>query len=161
MPKGYSSAQIGLHWLIALLIALQFLFNEPMVEAFDSALEGEVQPFSWAVWAHIAGGMLILGLAIWRVILRRSRGAPPPPEGEGTLLGRAASLGHWALYALILVLPVGGLIAWFGGVELAGDAHGLLSNVLLFVVAVHVAAALWHQFWLKDHLLLRMMRAER
>jgi len=161
MPKGYSSTQIALHWVIALLIALQFLFNEPMVEAFDSALEGELQPFSWLVWGHIAGGMLILGLAIWRVILRRSRGAPPPPEGEGTLLGRAASLGHWALYALILVLPVGGLIAWFGGVELAGDAHGLLSNVLLFVVAVHVAAALWHQFWLKDHLLRRMMRAER
>jgi cytochrome b561 len=32
---------------------------------------------------------------------------------------------------------------------------------MLFVLAVHVAAALWHQFWLKDHLLLRMMRAER
>ena len=161
MPKGYSSAQIGLHWIIALLIALQFLFNEPMGEAFDSALEGELQPFSWPVWAHIAGGTLILGLAIWRVILRRSRGAPPPPEGEGSLLGRAATLGHWALYALILLLPVGGLIAWFGGVDLAGEAHGLLSNVLLFVVAVHVAAALWHQFWLKDHLLRRMMRAER
>jgi cytochrome b561 len=161
MPKGYSSAQIGLHWIIALLIALQFLFNEPIKEAFDRALEGELQPFSWPVWGHIAGGTLILGLAIWRVILRRSRGAPPPPEGEGSLLGRAATLGHWALYALILLLPVGGLIAWFGGVELAGDAHGLLSNVLLFVVAVHVAAALWHQFWLKDHLLRRMMRAER
>jgi cytochrome b561 len=161
MPKGYSSAQIALHWIIALLIALQFLFNEPMVEAFDSALEGELQPFSWTVWAHIAGGIAILALALWRVALRRSRGVPPPPEGEGTLLGRAASLGHWALYALILVLPVVGLIAWFGGVELAGDAHGLLSNLLLFVVAVHVAAALWHQFWLKDHLLRRMMRAER
>ena len=161
MPKGYSSAQIGLHWIIALLIALQFLFHEPIKDAFDSALEGELQPFSWPVWAHIAGGTLILGLAIWRVILRRSRGAPPPPEGEGSLLGRAATLGHWALYALILLLPVGGLIAWFGGVDLAGEAHGLLSNVLLFVVAVHVAAALWHQFWLKDHLLRRMMRAER
>jgi cytochrome b561 len=161
MPKGYSSAQIGLHWIIALLIALQFLFNEPMGEAFDSALRGTVPPFSWAVWAHIAGGIAILALVLWRVALRRSRGAPPPPEGEGSLLGRAATLGHWALYALILLLPVGGLIAWFGGVELAGDAHGLLSNVLLFVVAVHVAAALWHQFWLKDHLLRRMMRAER
>jgi cytochrome b561 len=161
MPKGYSSTQIALHWVIALLIALQFLFNEPMVEAFDSALEGELQPFSWLVWGHIASGISILALALWRVALRRSRGAPPPPEGEGTLLGRAASLGHWALYALILLLPVGGLIAWFGGVELAGDAHGLLSNLLLFVVAVHLAAALWHQFWLKDHLLRRMMRAER
>ena len=161
MPKGYSSTQIALHWIIALLITGQFLFNEPMAEAFESALEGELQPFSWAVWAHIAGGIAILALALWRVALRRSRGAPPPPEGEHSLPGRIATLTHWALYALILLLPVGGLVAWFGGVELAGEGHGLLSNVLLFVVAVHVAAALWHQFWLKDHLLRRMMRAER
>ncbi|MFN5826623.1 MAG: cytochrome b, partial [Rhodobacterales bacterium] len=78
MPKGYSSTQIALHWVIALLIALQFLFNEPMAEAFESAMEGELQPFSWAVWAHIAGGITILALALWRVALRRSRGAPPP-----------------------------------------------------------------------------------
>ena len=161
MPKGYSSTQIALHWVIALLIAGQFLFNEPMGEAFDTLMKGIVPPFSWAVWAHIAGGILILGLAIWRVALRRSRGAPPPPEGEHSLPGRIATLGHWALYALILLMPVGGLVAWFGGVEFAGDGHEVLSNVLLFVVAVHVAAALWHQFWLKDHLLLRMMRAER
>ena len=161
MPKGYSSAQIGLHWIIALLIALQFLFNEPMGEAFDSVMRGTVPPFSWAVWAHIAGGVAILALVLWRVALRRSRGVPPPPEGEGTLLGRAASLGHWALYALMVLMPVSGLVAWFGGVDTAGEAHGLMSNLMLFVLAVHVAAALWHQFWLKDHLLLRMMRAER
>ena len=34
MPKGYSSAQIGLHWIIALLIALQFLFNEHLARFF-------------------------------------------------------------------------------------------------------------------------------
>ena len=161
MPKGYSPAQIGLHWIIALLIALQFLFNEPMGEAFDSVMRGTVPPFSWAVWAHIAGGVAILALVLWRVALRRSRGVPPPPEGEGTLLGRAASLGHWALYALMVLMPVSGLVAWFGGVDTAGEAHGLMSNLMLFVLAVHVAAALWHQFWLKDHLLRRMMRAER
>jgi cytochrome b561 len=161
MPKGYSSAQIGLHWIIALLIALQFLFNEPMGEAFDSVMRGTVPVFSWGVWAHIAGGVAILALVLWRVVLRRSRGVPPPPEGEGTLLGRAAALGHWALYALMVLMPVSGLVAWFGGVDTAGEAHEVMSNLMLFVLAVHVAAALWHQFWLKDHLLLRMMRAER
>jgi DNA-binding response OmpR family regulator len=100
-------------------------------------------------------------MARMRVALRRSRGAPPPPEGEGTLLGRAATLGHWALYALMLLMPVSGLVAWFGGVETAGEAHEVMSNLMLFVVAVNVAAALWHQLWLKDHILLRMMRAER
>ena len=161
MPKGYSSAQIGLHWIIALLIALQFLFNEPMGEAFDSLMRGTVPPFSWGVWAHIAGGVAILALVLWRVALRRSRGVPPPPEGDGTLLGRAATLGHWALYALMLLLPVSGLVAWFGGVDTAAEAHEVMTSLLLVVLAVHVAAALWHQFWLKDHLLLRMMRAER
>ena len=61
----------------------------------------------------------------------------------------------------MLLMPVSGLVAWFGGVDTAADAHEVMSNLMLFVVGVHVAAALWHQFWLKDHLLLRMMRAER
>jgi cytochrome b561 len=161
MPKGYSSAQIGLHWIVALLIALQFLFNEPMGDAFDSLMRGSTPPFSWGVLAHVAGGVAILALVLWRVVLRRSRGVPPPPEGEGTLLGRAASLGHLALYALMLLLPVSGLVAWFGGVDSAAEAHEVMTSLLLVVLAVHVAAALWHQFWLKDHLLRRMMRAER
>ena len=44
MPKGYSSAQIGLHWIIALLIALMFLFNEPIGEAYDSLKRGIAPP---------------------------------------------------------------------------------------------------------------------
>ncbi|MEY3308596.1 MAG: hypothetical protein RLZZ413_2634, partial [Pseudomonadota bacterium] len=43
----------------------------------------------------------------------------------------------------------------------AAEAHEVMTSLLLVVLAVHVAAALWHQFWLKDHLLRRMMRAER
>lgn len=31
--KGYSTLQIGLHWVIALLIAVQILYHEPMVGA--------------------------------------------------------------------------------------------------------------------------------
>ena len=125
--------------------------------------QGLVSALTPPVWLPIAvaGGVAILALVLWRVVLRRSRGVPPPPEGEGTLLGRAASLGHWALYALMVLMPVSGLVAWFGGVDTAGEAHEVMSNLMLFVLAVHVAAALWHQFWLKDHLLLRMMRAER
>lgn len=161
MPTGYSSAQIGLHWIIAILISLQFLFNEPIGDAFDSVMRGTVPQFGWAVWAHIAGGISVLALVLWRLVLRRSRGVPPPPEGDEPLLGRAASLGHLALYALMLLVPVSGLVAWFGGVDSAGEAHEAMTSLLLLVLAVHVAATLWHQFWLKDHLLLRMMRAER
>jgi len=34
--------------------------------------------------------------------------------------------------------------------------HGLLSNVMLALVALHVGAALYHQFVRKDNLLARM-----
>lgn len=161
MPKGYSSVQIALHWIVAVLIAGQFLFNEPITEAFDSLMDGKVPPFDIRVMGHVAGGAIILALVLWRLVLRRRRGAPPPPESAGRLLGLAATLGHVATYALMLLIPVSGLVAWFGGVAAAGEAHEVMGTLLLVVVALHVLAAFWHQFWLKDHLLARMMRAER
>jgi cytochrome b561 len=34
--------------------------------------------------------------------------------------------------------------------------HGFIAPALLLLVALHVGAALYHQFLLKDHLLARM-----
>ncbi len=44
----------------------------------------------------------------------------------------------------------------FGGVEDAGDAHEIIANLTLALIAVHAAAALFDQFVLKDNLLARM-----
>ncbi len=38
------------------------------------------------------------------------------------------------------------------------DLHELAKPAFVFLIAVHVVAALWHQFWLKDGLLVRMKR---
>lgn len=72
------------------------------------------------------------------------------------MLRKAAHWGHLALYALMILMPLSGLAAWFGGLEAAAEVHEAMKPLLLILVAVHVAAALWHQFWLKDGLLLRM-----
>ncbi len=161
MTKGYSTAQILLHWVVALLILSQFLLGDYISGAFREVMRGTVPPFDWLVWSHIAGGIAVLLLAVWRLALRGPRGAPPPPEDihPGTRI--AAVVSHWALYALLVLLPVSGLVAWFGQVGQAGEVHEAMTTVLLVLVAMHVAAALWHQFWLKDRLLLRMMRPER
>ena len=157
-PKGYSARQIRLHWIVTLLIILQFVLHDSMSEAWDKLQEGQTPGFNWLVLSHVIGGGLVLIFAIWRLVLRQTRGVPPAPETGPAPLRLAAHLGHLALYALMILMPLSGMAAWFGGITTAADVHGVLKIALLALVAVHVVAALWHQFWLKDRLMLRMKR---
>jgi cytochrome b561 len=156
-PTGYSRTQIALHWLVAALILPQFVLHEGISGAFRQLMQGGTPAFDWTVPAHIAAGIAILGLVVWRLSLRTSRGAPPPPSGPAVQV-MAAHVAHWGLYALLVLLPISGIIAWFGAVGAAGEAHEVMTTFLLILVGVHVLAALWHQFWLKDGLLARMKR---
>lgn len=161
-PRDYSATQIGLHWGVALLIALQFVFHDGIGDAWDDVERGREAGFDPLVPLHVLGGVLIAALTLWRLALRARRGAPPLPE-TGHLTGHpamklAASVTHGALYLLLLVLPMSGALAWFGGVEDAADAHETLTSLLLALVALHVGAALFHQFVLKDGLMRRMLR---
>lgn len=159
-PTGYSRPQIILHWLVFVLIVLQFVLHEPIAEAWEIVEDGGTPAFNPVVAGHVFGGIAILGLALWRIVLRQSRGAPPPPETEPAALRAAAHLGHIALYGLMILMPVSGAIAWFGKVEAAAEAHEMLKPLMLALVAIHVLAALWHQFWLKDNLMARMKRPQ-
>lgn len=157
-PKGYSLKQIRLHWIVALLIVTQFISHEGMETLWRALKSGTEPAFDIMIAVHIWGGVAVLALSLWRIALRRSRGFPVPPQDEPELLRRAAHYAHLALYAVLILFPVTGLIAFFGNVDLAAELHGLLEPLLILLVATHVAAALWHQFWLKDGLLLRMKR---
>lgn len=159
-PKGYSLAQIRLHWIVAALIAAQYLLKEPIEQAWDTYLKGGEVVFNPLILAHVAGGGLVLLLVIWRLSLRLTRGAPKPPEQEHALLQTAAHLTHWTLYLLMILMPVTGALAWFGGVEQAAFAHDVLKAPLLILSVLHVAAALFHQFVLKTNLIARMKQAE-
>lgn len=159
-PKGYSRTQIALHWGAAILIVLQFVLHEPIADAWRIMERGGQVAFDPIVSLHVFGGIAVLALAVWRLVLRSSRGVPPPPEAEPARLKVAAHLTHLSLYVLLILMPITGIFAWFGGVEAAAEVHEALRIALLALVALHVAAALWHQFWLKDGLMLRMKRAE-
>lgn len=161
-PSAYSRTQIALHWIVAVLFVLQFVLHEPMSEAWDVIEEGGTAAFNPLVAAHVAGGLLILAFAAWRIALRRTRGVPDLPAGDGPMVRLAAHAGHMALYALMFLMPLSGMAAWFGGIEAAAEVHETMKPLVILLVAVHVAAALWHQLWLRDGLMRRMsLRASR
>jgi cytochrome b561 len=155
-PLGYSRAQIRLHWIIAALIVAQVVFGENIGEAYEQIKRGNVVAFDPLVMSHVAGGMLIFALGVWRLVLRRKRGVPAPVAGQPRAQVLAAEAVHYLLYAIMILAPITGGLAWFGGIEQAGDAHEMVKPVIVGLVAVHVLAALYHQFIKKDGLLMRM-----
>lgn len=155
---GYSRTQIALHWGIAALVVAQYLFKGPISTAWDAVRQGLPFDFNPLILAHVVGGILILALVVWRFALRMKHGAPPPPEAEHPVLQVAARVAHWAFYALLVALSTTGLMAWFGGIQPAGNAHGVLKTGLLALIVLHVLATVVHQTVLKTNVLRRMMR---
>lgn len=158
-PKGYSTLQIALHWLVALIVVHQFVLHKGIETAWDAYKAGQAAPFSVLAGLHVAGGILVLAFVLARIAMRLKRGAPELPVEEPMVLRLAAHATHWGLYLLLIGLVGSGMAAWFGGVKLAASAHGTFKNLLMLLVALHVAGALFQHFWLKSDVLRRMMRA--
>jgi cytochrome b561 len=92
------------------------------------------------------------------------------------MIDLAAKAAHVALYALLIVMPVSGfLMSMYAGrgVDLLGipplltpvpelakqfsAVHGFTMNLILLVVLLHAAAALWHHYVRRDATLGRMV----
>lgn len=157
-PTGYTRTQITLHWITLVLVALQYLLNESIAEAWEAMTSGAQVVASPLVGQHVATGALVAVLTFVRLGLRLSHGAPPPPASEHAALQLVAKATHWAFYALLILMPVSGAVAWFNSVEGAAQAHNVMKIALLALIALHVAAALAHQFLFKTNLIARMMR---
>jgi cytochrome b561 len=175
--SGYSSGYTGtakvLHWTIVVLLIGQFIF------AWTMPHMGRNTPVTTIISLHFTFGIMILAVAIVRLIWRATHGEPAPLDGIPPWQVASARLVHWLLYGLLFVVPLLGWISasWRGmpvvmfGLELpkliatrapgwswTGDVHGLLANYLMLaVVALHVAAALYHHVVRRDGVLQRML----
>lgn len=170
--ESYGSLSRFLHWAIVLLILPQYFLAEA-AEELPNGLE-KLQVMTW----HKSLGMLVLLLALVRIAWKiMNKGAPGPIGNDWQR--KAAAAGHGLLYLLILAQPLSGwimssagnypvtLFGWFQFPALVGenhDLHELMEEVhevlfftLLAVAAIHVAAALYHHFVLKDGVLRRML----
>lgn len=158
-PHGYTSTQIMLHWTVAILVAFQYLLNDGISDAWRSIVGGTA-PGDEAMGAaniHATMGLLILALALWRIVLRLTLGAPPAPESESPVLRQIAHWTHILLYVLIVLVPMSGAAAWFGGLQPAAAAHNLFKVLLLITVVLHLGGALFQHFVLRSDVLKRML----
>lgn len=170
--QAFSATAKWLHWLVAFLMlsvlgaAWSFAFTPPEDRA-------------GAIPVHVSIGLVVVVLTLLRLAWRKSSPPPPiPPETSGWMK-RGASIGHFLLYALILVQGVLGIwmaalspvdIRLFNGFNLselapasAGSVaalrqiHFAVACLLTATIFGHVAAALWHHFVLRDDVLIRML----
>ncbi len=158
---GYSVRQVALHWIVFALVAFQFFAGDNMTHLFRAAHGGKPTDVSPA-WTgiHIAVGVAILLAMLWRLALRRSKGAPPPPKQHPALQWLAVAV-HVGLYADLILAPLVGLVAFFWLPDL-GELHELMARQILIVLfALHVVGALWHRFVVRDDVMTRMVRPAR
>ncbi|HZQ11747.1 MAG TPA: cytochrome b [Pseudolabrys sp.] len=173
MTKSYTSTAKFLHWLILALLVVQFAV------AWSMPHIGRNTPVTTLISLHFTLGIVILAVALVRLAWRAAQGEPEPEDGLPPWQTASARIVHWLLYLLLLALPLLGWInaSWRGmpvvmaGLELpklvatrapgwgwTGDVHEVLSNyVLLALVGLHVAAALYHHFIRGDRVLQRML----
>lgn len=155
--SGFTGMQKGLHWIVAGLVAVQYMVFDEMGRPFRDLMEKGVRTYDATVVMHIAIGASVLLLTLWRLSVRLRKGTPPAPEGEPAW-GRTASRISAALfYILLVLLPVSGSIAWFGMTGPAGGAHEFMTNLLIALVLVHVGAVIVHQYVWKTNVLREML----
>lgn len=159
---GYSARQIALHWVVFALVAFQFVMGDNMTHLFQAGLRGhptDVLP----VWApiHIVVGDLILLLMLARLLLRRRDGVPAPARQHPALQWLAAIV-HGALYVDLIGAPIVGAIAYFLRLPAFASLHHLMVRpILIVLVGLHIAGALWHWLVARDGVMTRMLRPAR
>ena len=168
----YGSVAVWLHWCVAILVLVLYALGS----IGDEVPRGPMRAFLRA--AHESVGLLLFALVGVRLLWHAVNPTPAAAEGTSRLANAAASLAHWSLYALLLAIPATGIAAiWLEGrgVSLFGttlpsvlmpdrqlahaleDVHEVLANAILWLAAIHAAAAAWHHFVRRDDVLRRML----
>jgi cytochrome b561 len=172
MSDRYDSVQIGLHWLISILIAIAIID----IWICNSLERGPLRTTLFFV--HRSFGTTVFALSIVRLGWRLTHVVPPPPASIPSWQQRAGSATHWLLYALLFVMPITGYLssALLGHTvsyfylfdlpalaedkptaKLFGAIHETLQWAVYALIVLHAAAAFRHQFILGDGLLRRML----
>ena len=173
----YRPAARHMHWLTVLLIAglvpvgVYMSYRGNTLDIWDGLTNGLYS-------AHKLTGFLLLWLVAARLLYRLMRGAPPDEPTLDPLQKKLSHLVHWALYGLLVAVPMAGWagvslypsLGIFGLFNLPGlvapnealagralMAHKFLAFALIGLICAHIGAALFHHFIRRDGVLRRML----
>lgn len=185
--QRYSTVAMIFHWVLAVLLVGMVFFGWQADDARQALRAGDSSVtisdvrfmFNW----HKTVGLLVLVLSLARLGWRLSHKAPPLPDGMKPWEKTIATATHWAFYALMVGLPMGGWIAastssgadagqlfnmaslpipaLMGPNEAVHEAVGFMHSkgawALLILLGLHVLAGLKHHFVDRDNVLTRMI----
>ena len=139
--QRYTGVAIGLHWLIGLMIVTSLGVGLYMVSL--SLSPDKLRLYSWHKWAGVTIFMLVLVRSLWRL----THPAPPLPDDVPVWQRKVAEATHYALYALMIVIPLTGWLmssakgfqtVYFGVVpipDMLAKNEGLFPDVIATVRA--------------------------
>jgi cytochrome b561 len=166
----YGNTAIAFHWAVFVLVVIVGTLG---------LLHDDWPRTTQSYWINLHA---LLGLFLWAVLIARvgwrvTHAPPLLPNNADSLARRFSAPVHFALYGLLFVAPILGFVTFiyhgrifdFGffhvdfGIKKnravfapTEDLHGYLAYALFALAGLHAAPALWHQFYLRDGVLLRM-----
>lgn len=163
---------ITLHWITGLAFIGVFALGLYMVD-----LPRSPEKFEW-YGIHKSLGAIILAVALIRLVWRLKEGALPPASQIPAWQDKAAKAVHGILLLATLAMPISGIAMSAGGgravdifgwviiaegpetpwlQELGSTIHHFAVEILIAVIALHVAGAIKHQVVDKDGTISRML----
>jgi cytochrome b561 len=168
--ERYNRTARTLHWVMAIPIVALLLFGEQTMGNHDAR---------WLPTLHASVGLVIVLMFGVRLLWRWNH-PPPVPARRPRWEMLASRAVHCLLYGAMLLIPLTGWLAytehvrrslgmrpasWFGlKIPLLPDyginwhvIHNWGGKLALALIALHVVAALKHQFYDRDDTLKRML----
>lgn len=160
----YPRGVIALHWLLALALAAELALGWWMQEL------PKAPPGLRAGWfnLHKSIGITVALVLPLRIVWGVTR-AKLPRDALPRWQWQASQAAHWALYACMIVMPLSGYLGstftrypvrffgmalpdwhrdWPAAKALMSSIHTASAWLFVLLLALHVAAALWH--WSRD-----------
>jgi len=171
----YHPVLVALHWILALLIIAALALGALVMVNIPNSDPMKLE----ALRSHMAGGVVILLLMLVRLLVRARTKHPAPASTGNAMLDWLGWASHRMFYVAVLGMVGSGIfmalqtglpdILFGRGGVLPVDfwvfpvrtVHYLFSRLLVALIALHVAGALYHTLILKDGLLRRMFFGRR